>query len=308
MNKIADYDTYDYDYSTYWSKREYEHRAEVLVLDKLLKKEKGDWFLDIGGSFGRVTKQYYSKYSHPVIVDYSLKTLQKNYSRLKKEFPNIELIAANAYHLPFKDSSFDSSLMIRVLHHIERQDEYITEISRILKNNGIYIQEYANKTHIKAVIRGLVTLNLSIFNKEPYQQPNKQNYEGTKEGSKVLFLNYHPKYIQQLFKGAKLDIQDKYGCSYLRINFLKKNIDTETLVKIENILQETLSWSNISPSIFVKAQAQKKEIKPKKYSSLNEILACPKCKNGLIIKNGKAVCKKCKNTYLKKKSIWDFRI
>ena len=53
MSKVADYDTYDYDYSTYWSKRKYEHEAESLVLKKLLKNEKGGWFLDVGGSFGR---------------------------------------------------------------------------------------------------------------------------------------------------------------------------------------------------------------------------------------------------------------
>ena len=40
MSKVADYDTYDYDYSTYWSKRKYEHEAESLVLKKLLKNER----------------------------------------------------------------------------------------------------------------------------------------------------------------------------------------------------------------------------------------------------------------------------
>ena len=58
MSKVADYDTYDYDYSTYWSKRKYEHEAESLVL-KTFKRPKGKWFLDVGGSFGRLTNSYY---------------------------------------------------------------------------------------------------------------------------------------------------------------------------------------------------------------------------------------------------------
>ncbi len=47
MSKVADYDTYDYDYSTYWSKRKYEHEAESLVLKKHLKNQKVNMFLDV---------------------------------------------------------------------------------------------------------------------------------------------------------------------------------------------------------------------------------------------------------------------
>ncbi len=308
MNKIADYDTYDYDYSTYWGKREYEHKSEVLVLEKLLKNKEGEWFVDIGGSFGRLTGLYYKKYSNPVIVDYSLKTLQKNYSRLKRDFPDIQLIAANAYFLPFRNNTFEAGLMVRVLHHIQEQKKYTKEISRIINSGGIYIQEYANKVHIKAVIRALLTFNLSFFNRSVYQQPDKHNYEGTKEGSKVLFLNYHPRYIYELFKENNLDIKVKYGCSFLRINFLKKFLDCKTLLFGENIFQRTLSWANIAPSIFVMAEVKKENVNPKKFNTLNDILLCPKCKGELKIDEKKAVCKECKTEYLKKENIWDFRI
>jgi ubiquinone/menaquinone biosynthesis C-methylase UbiE len=124
MNKIADYDTLNYDYKQYWKNREYENSAEQIALEKLLINENGTWFIDIGGSFGRLTPTYYKKYKNCIILDYSLNTLQNNYEYIKKNFPNTIMIAADAYHLPFKDDSFDV-IMVRVLNLIEKQKNFL---------------------------------------------------------------------------------------------------------------------------------------------------------------------------------------
>lgn len=308
MNKIADYDTYDYDYSTYWAKREYEHNAEVVALNKILKDTKGKWFLDIGGSFGRLTPTYDSKFSNLVIIDYSLKTLQKNYNDLKERYSKLELIAANAYHMPFKENSFDGALMVRVLHHIDKPEQCLKEIYRIISKGGIYIQEYANKLHIKAMIRAILTFNFSIFDIKPYQQPDKHHNEGAKEGSKVLFLNYHPKYISRIFNDIGFDIEKTYGCSFLRLNIFKKLFNTKILLFLERILQSTLSWTNISPSIFIKSRKVGNVANSEKDLTIKDILVCPECKSQMEFEKDIAKCRECNKTYDKKENIWDFRI
>jgi ubiquinone/menaquinone biosynthesis C-methylase UbiE len=307
MNKIADYDTLDYDYSTYWKNREYENLSERLVLERVLKDSKGKWFIDIGGSYGRLADSYYNRYTNPVIVDYSLKTLQKNYKYLKDRYPNIELIAANAYNLPFRNNIFDGGVMVRVLHHIDRPVEYFKELKRVLSSNAIYIQEFANKAHLKALIRAVLRLDFSVFNREPYQQPTKKNYEGARKGSNVPFFNYHTAWIKDSLEREGFKIEKKYGCSFLRVNTLKRIFNTKILLFFENILQITFSWSNISPSIFLKSTI-KKDDDVQSSTTLQSILVCPKCKASLKIDGVKAVCTKCKNIYSKEKNIWDFRI
>lgn len=306
MNKIADYDELDYDYSTYWKKRHYEHLAEVLLLKKLLKGDKGKWFLDIGGSFGRLLDTYYKKYKRSVIVDYSLKTLQKNAKSIKSKYPNVEMIAANAYYLPFKENTFDGALMVRVLHHLSQQEKYFSEVFRVVNSNGKYIQEFANKLHIKAVIKNILKLNFEIFNTQPYQQPDMKNNEGARENSNVPFLNYHIKFVSTLLKKKGFKIVKKYGCSFLRLNLLKKIFNIKQLLTLENILQNTLSFTNISPSIFIKCIKGGKENIPS--SELKDILVCPSCKESLSFLSRKAVCKECKREYIQKKNIWDFRV
>lgn len=306
--EISDYDKFKYDYSTYWKNREYEDLAEHILLEKAFEQiPSGNWFIDIGGSYGRLIDIYYDKFKHPVIMDYSLETLIKNKSHISEKYPKVILIAANVYKLPFAESSLDSALMVRVLHHLNQQDTYFKELRRVLKSNGIYIQEFANKIHLKARFRAILKGNFKFFNKNPYQQPAAGNFEGTKEQPSI-FLNYHPRYIRGLFKKADLKIIRKSGCSYLRIPYLKEKLGTERLIKLERFFQKTLSWTNISPSIFFTGKSLKEIKEQKRFRSLEEILVCPECKNPLHFSQEKCKCIKCGRIYSKINDIWDFRL
>ncbi|MGI6423303.1 MAG: methyltransferase domain-containing protein [Candidatus Dojkabacteria bacterium] len=308
MNRVANYDTLDYNYQTYWLKREYENMAEHILLARIMKNKGGKWFIDIGGSYGRLADIYYKKYKKPIIVDYSLKTLKKNYQYLIQKYPDITLIAANAYNLPFKQNTFDGALMVRVLHHIEKPNQYFKEIYRTIKPNGKYIQEFANKLHIKAVIRAILKLNFSIFTKDPYQQPTQGNFEGARKDSNVAFYNYHYLWVKDLLKKTGFRVVKRYGCSFLRIGFLKKMFSTKVLLLIENLLQKTLSWTNIAPSIFLDSTVIKEDGDMKEYNKLEEILVCPACKSNLEFNSNTAYCKKCSKRFKKEGNIWDFRV
>lgn len=306
MKKIADYDTLDYDYRTYWKNREYENQAEHLVLNKIYKHYTGNWFVDIGGSYGRLADIYSSSYKHPVIIDYSLKTLQKNREYLLSHHPNLTLIAANAYNLPFKANSFDGGVMVRVLHHINEPLKYFKEVHRVMGKDAIYVQEFANKVHIKAVLRAIFKWDLSLFNKDPYQQPDRDNNEGARKGSEVPFLNFHPKWIKESLNNSRLQVRTKYGCSYLRSALLKRTLGTKTMLILERIFQTLLSWSNTSPSIFFETKISKENTL--EINRLEDILVCPHCHGNLEITNEKATCKACEKSFSKKENIWDFRV
>jgi len=43
-------------------------------------------------------------------------------------------------------------------------------------------------------------------------------------------------------------------------------------------------------------------------TNLEDILACPKCKGNLTIKDNLAKCNKCKLEFKKEHNVWDFRI
>lgn len=308
-NDVSDYDLFDYDYSIYWKNRDYENMAEKFLLNALFEQRKGLWFLDIGGSYGRLTSTYYNQYSKPIILDYSIKTLQKNREMIKAKYPDVELIAGNVYKMPFRKNVFDGAMMIRVLHHIENVDDCFTEIHRIMADNSLYVQEFANKIHIKAFIRAMLHFNWKFFSKEPYEHPlSNKEAEGTSKGLKGIFYNFHPKYVKEHLEENGFKIEDKYGCSFLRIPLLKRIINEEIMLFFERIFQKILSWSNISPSIFYLNKVVKNN-KKQLYENLKDILVCPNCKSELTFESPiSCTCKKCKKEYKKEDDIWDFRV
>jgi len=306
INKVVNYDGYDYDYTNYWKDREYENNAEHLVLDKFLKDKQGSWFIDIGGSYGRLADTYANKFNKCIVLDYSLKTLQKNQQIVREKFPNVTFIAANAYKMPFRPNSFDGGLMVRVLHHIERQEEYFNELTRILKDDSIYIQEFANKIHLKARIRALLKRDRTLLNKEPFQQPTI-NMEGSRDGD-VSFLNYHPQYIKEILEKCNIEIEDRQGCSFFRIPLFKKIFGTNLLTLLEEIFQKLFPNSNIPPSIFLKTEIDKDDEEKTSYETLQQILACPTCKSSLTFGENKAICDNCHKQYIKDGNIWNFRV
>jgi hypothetical protein len=77
----------------------------------------------------------------------------------------------------------------------------------------------------------------------------------------------------------------------------------------EIIMQETLSWANISPSIFLETKLEKKTEEKNRFEKFEDLLACPSCKGDLIFEGSSiAKCSKCSSEFLKKEGIWDFRV
>ena len=121
------------------------------------------------------------------------------------------------------------------------------------------------------------------------------------------FLNYHTVWIKRVLVKKGFRIVKKYGCSFFRIQVLKRMLSSKVLLFFENISQNIFSFLDLSPSIFIKSI---KDMDSKKNigEDMKDILVCPKCKGDLNITDKKAVCKECKKEYYKKENIWDFRI
>ncbi len=308
MNKISNYDEFDYNYRNYWETRAYEDKSEKIVLKRYLAGLKTKFFLDIGGSFGRNLEAYCQLCETPIILDYSLKTLLKNKERMRKECPEVQLIAANAYHTPFKENTIGASMSVRVLHHIENQKGFFAEVNRITENKGLFLLEYANKMHLKARLKWILKGQFSNFSTLPYQQPSQGNFEGAKEGEDAIFLNYHPRYIKKLLNENSFKVLKSTNCSFFRINFVKKMLPFSLLITLEKIFQKLFSWKNISPSIIIKTIKEAEDIEKNNIGKFEDILCCPGCKKDLEFRGKEAFCKKCNKIFKQENEIWDFRI
>ncbi len=256
----------DYGDSTYredfWEGqgRDYEDVVERQVLAQLLP-ERGQRLLEVGAGFGRISLEY-SMYDQVVLLDYSLDQLL--YARQRMGDDRFTYIAADAYRMPFCAGAFDCATMIRVIHHFEDVSAVLSQVSACLCNGGKFILEYANKRHLKSMLRHLLGRN--IWN--PYTLEPIEFVE--------LNFNFHPDYMQAKVTQLGFDIRRVAPVSWLRVGILKKTLPVSLLSGIDSVLQRT-GW-RLSPSIFLSLQLGDAPYDNTAAESRNplDILRCPR--------------------------------
>lgn len=122
----------------------YRRWAVPLVDDALSKiRVKGAKILDIGCGPGLLAKELASrsKYFDVYGIDMSphaIKMARKNC----KDFGGVHFKEANAYNLPFSDSTFDLVACKDSLHHFDAPQKALKEMLRVTKKGGVlYIQD-----------------------------------------------------------------------------------------------------------------------------------------------------------------------
>lgn len=134
----------------------YEHQVEILfagaadAMRRLIlapmKKQfrtdgKGLMFLELGAGTGRTTK--FVSLAFPkakvISVDLSHPYLKIAHERLK-DFSRIDLLQANASHLPFENKHFDAVFSVFLFHELPRSEriQVLKESKRVLKDGGFF--------------------------------------------------------------------------------------------------------------------------------------------------------------------------
>lgn len=296
---VANYELNNYSYEGFWKGREYEHIAEVLLLNRLFGGVNKDNLLDLGGAYGRLSVVYDTKYKKKWLGDYSTRELLAGKNRLNSSY---EFVALNANYLPFNDNSFDDVLSVRLLHHINTPEIVFSEVFRVLKPGGKFILEFAHKNHILSIIKKLMKLNFkgitSDFQKVEH---NPTDAQGHKEGQIPVMYSFNISFVKRLFKQVGFTDIRLYPCSFFRNRFLKKIIPIRILIKIEAILQRFPLF--ITPSIIITG------IKDGGIADQIKVsYVCPSCKSNLSQNKNEYYCNSCKQEFKLINSIQDFRV
>ncbi|MCA9390123.1 class I SAM-dependent methyltransferase [candidate division WWE3 bacterium] len=242
---ISDYDQSGYDYRRYWDNRQYDNLAEKKILKKLLPKF-SEQLIDIGGGYGRLIDVYLDRAKHITIFDYSQQLLRTAQSVIEtNNYHHIETQQGDIYSMPFHDKVFDTALLIRVIHHLERPSLALNEISRIIRPGGTIILQVGNKKHLKNVIKAKITRNKELVNTKPVNI--------SREG---IFYQFHPSYIEEKLKENGFKLVSTHSVSNIRIPLIYRIIPAPLLVAFDQLITPLFNRFDWGPSLFIVAQKQ----------------------------------------------------
>jgi SAM-dependent methyltransferase len=287
--RFCDYEGSDYR-TAFWEGqgREYEHLAEGIALQKLLPPA-GERLIDIGGGFGRLV-ELYKGYQEIVLLDYSTTQLSDARSRLGDA--RIIYVAANLYQMPFAANAFDAAVMVRVLHHLSDVPGAFLAIHGILRPGATFVLEYANKRHLKALLRHFLRRQgPDPFALEPWEFVE-------------LNFNFHPAYVEESLQAACFRIKRQLSVSHFRVGFLKRVVPAWLLATVDGWLQEPTARFKLTPSMFVQAHASGISTA----ACADYIFRCPRCGSSDLTQGSTALtCRGCGRRWATADGIYDFR-
>jgi ubiquinone/menaquinone biosynthesis C-methylase UbiE len=288
---ICNYEGSDYQ-TKFWELggRQYEDLAEAIALKRLLPA-KGNLLLELGAGAGRNTPRY-TGFKQVVLLDYSLTQLKQAMQRMGKNQSYI-YVAADIYKLPFVDGLFDTATMIRTLHHMADPQAALRQVRRTLQPGAMFILEYANKHNLKAILRySIRRQNWSPFTLDSVEF-EKLNYD------------FHPEAVRGWLKASDFNLEQQLAVSYFRLGMIKKLVPLRFLSRLEEWIQPSGKWWQLSPSVFTCSQATGNSTK----ALPGLFFKCPACESDSIQPHGnRLICLGCSREWPIREGIFDFRL
>lgn len=278
----------------FWASRAYEDRAERIALARLLPP-RGARVCEIGAGFGRLV-DFYSGYTQIILLDYARSMLCEARAQLAQRptalAARVTYAVADLYNLPLADNALDTALTVRVLHHVADIPRAFAEIARAVRPGGTYLTEFANKRHLKALVRYALTRRApNPFTLAPYEFV-------------ALNFDFHPRYIEAQLRAAQFVVHARRAVSLFRVAWLKRVVPASILAALDGVFQAPLAPLALSPSLFLRAVSRKAGA-----PQLNEaVWRCPACHATPLAETRAALtCPACGRAYPIVDGIIDFQ-
>jgi ubiquinone/menaquinone biosynthesis C-methylase UbiE len=290
---VCNYEGSDYQ-SRFWETggRDYEDRCEAIALKRLLPQS-GKLMLELGAGAGRNTPRYQG-FERVVLLDYSRTQLKQAQERLGTSEHYI-YVAADIYRLPFVDSLFDATTMIRTLHHMADAPAALRQVRKVLRPGATFILEYANKRNLKAILRYALRLQTwDPFILEPIEFA-------------PLNFDFHPRAVRGWLRETGFKLEKILAVSHFRVGILKRTIPANILAGMDSLFQWTGALWQFTPSVFIKARAEGGRtgsipVDPKAF------FKCPECGYApLTGAEQQLSCPACQSKWNISDGIYDFR-
>ncbi len=250
----------------------------------------GRLLLEIGAGAGRNTPRY-AGFERIVLFDYSRTQLEQAQARLGQSERYLYVVG-DVYHLPFVPGLFDTATLIRVIHHLADVPAALKQIRAVLQPDAFFILEFANKLHLKSILRWLL------------RRQNWNPFDPTPLEFVPLNFDFHPGAMLNWLKQSHFRPEQIRSLSYFRLPLLKRRLPTGLLVTLDSLVQPTGQFFQLSPSVFVRARVTgDSPVAPP-----GKFFRCPACESDDLSSESDALnCARCGRRWNFRDGIYDFK-
>lgn len=149
-----------------------KHLLEISIIRSLLPQHSHE-ILEIAAGTGRITRELLAlPYLRITVLDSSKAMLKELDLPVKK-------VVADAFSMPFPDSSFDGIVTMRFIRHLEKEErmQLYAELHRVLKGGGYLIFDVCNRFRHRSQIKGRAVHDELFSKKELFAELREAGFE-----------------------------------------------------------------------------------------------------------------------------------
>ena len=288
---IKDYN--ERDYRTVWAhgaRSDFEDRFETALIRRLLSPDPG-WLIDLGAGYGRLYPVYARPGRTVVMVDYAVNLLEIA-AESDGDRGDVHVIAANAYHLPFRPATFAVGLSNRTFHHMAHPELFLDELARVMRLGSHVALEYSNKRNALRVAR---------YGRRSLREDHEHYGQ--------LLFGTHPRLFERLARSAGFEPGASYGTGFFsRLLFERTRRAFGPLAAAETAADASLGKLDLAPMHFVDLRRANGVARPvEEQPALADILQCPACGGDLDDASDALGCVSCGRQFPRRGAVLDLR-
>lgn len=280
------------DYQDYWTSRATVKfdLLEHAILRELLPSH-GKHLLDLGCGYGRLADCYMDRFESSVLFDGSRSLLE---AAQKITNGRAHYVWGNINHLPFRASTFDCILLVRVFQHLPDSRGCIESASKILCQGGYFIFNYCNNRNIHRILKYV----LGTIRQNPFTTETQQ--------VAANFFHHHPEYISSLLSAYGFETLTCRGAGVLN-KIMESAGFFANLIPPGVFLAPFLGKSLLAPWIFCQTRIQSSATL-QAIPNMAAWLVCPCCGLDIDPSTHGFECRNCRRIYPVEGGIIDMRI
>jgi ubiquinone/menaquinone biosynthesis C-methylase UbiE len=134
----------------------YSPSARIIDNLRAVTEVQGKKVLEVGAGTGRTSFELMHNSAYVVILDYAESSLSIVQELLSKANKSADIIRADAFHLPFKNNTFDIVFHQGLLEHFKNPKPLLKENYRVLSHGGLALVDVPQRYHIYTIIKHIL--------------------------------------------------------------------------------------------------------------------------------------------------------
>ena len=122
------------------------------LISRLVPKTGITRILDAGCGTGWLSEMLHKQGFRVIALNLGFDSIRRASARLRARALNILFLCADIYKLPYNDSSFDAVVISEVIEHLEKPQDALLEIARVIRPEGYVIVSTPYKERIEEML------------------------------------------------------------------------------------------------------------------------------------------------------------